>query len=86
VISPIKRYGVEDRWPIQADFKLLVRLKHPVLKDDLRKANLLAKMGQWPQHFRGKLFHSEEEIVRFAEVLANKNPDQRKEIRKALSV
>jgi hypothetical protein len=81
--TPLPGYE-NDTWPIQARFKLLVRLECPVPKADLIQAGLLKE--RWPQHFRGKLVRTQAEIQALAKVLSLRNPKQRPEIFSALGI
>src|SRR5437763_6027773 len=47
---PLPELGNEE-WPIQAKFRLLVKLDNPVPKVDLIRAGLLK--GAWPRNSRG---------------------------------
>jgi hypothetical protein len=73
-----------NEWPIQAEFTLLLKLDNPVPKNDLIKAGLLKR--EWPQHWRGKIFHAKKEVRDLAHTLAKRNPKQRREIANALNV
>jgi hypothetical protein len=81
---PLKEYLKQNEWPIQAAFKLLVKLDHPVPKEELIGAGLLKQ--SWPQGSRGKLLKTDNEIRTLAEVLAKKNPRNRPAIFKALGL
>jgi hypothetical protein len=47
-VSPPKDEYWEEQYPVQADFRRLVKLKNPVPKAELIRARLLNK--QWPHH------------------------------------
>lgn len=72
-------------YPDQARFKLLVKLDNPIPKADLVKAKLLVR-SWWPQGSKGKLFHSKAQVETLARILSQKNPQQRKDIWKALGL
>ena len=80
--SPLEEYLEEEKWPVQARFKLLVKLENPVPKADLIRAGLLKRA--WPQGSRGKLLKTNDEIKTLADVLSKKNPKNRPAILKAL--
>ena len=61
-----------------------MRLDTPVPKEDLVEAGVIVEY--WPQHWRGKIFHTRQEIQTLGEVLAKKNAKQRKEIFRALGM
>lgn len=81
--SPCEEFG-DTRWPIQAKFRLLVKLVHPVPKEDLVRAGILN--SAWPERSRGKMISTCREIIKLAQVLAKRNPRQREEIFEALRV
>jgi hypothetical protein len=74
----------EEKWPVQAEFTLLVKLQNPVPKLDLVRAGLLKE--HWPRHWQGKIFHDERDVRKLGEVLARKNPRQRRMIFDALNL
>lgn len=74
----------DPEWPIQAKFKLLLRLDHPVPKGDLVRAKLLK--GSWPRNSAGKFLRNFREIEKLATVLARRNPKQRKSIYEVLGL
>jgi hypothetical protein len=69
-------------WPVQAQFKLLVRLKYPVPKSQLIEANVLA-VPRWPQRSRGKILAAAG-VNALGILLRDYNPTQRRMIRAAL--
>jgi hypothetical protein len=78
------KLGNED-WPVQAKFKLLVRLGNPVPKAELRSQGLLATRYQkWPQSQKGFIYHTPDRVRRLTEVLCRYNPRQAKAITIAL--
>jgi hypothetical protein len=80
---PREEYG-SGNWPIQAQFKLLLKLKNPVPKGDLIRAGLLKQT--WPRSSAGKVLSRCSEITKLAQVLAARNRAQREEIFAALCV
>jgi len=74
----------EERWPVQAEFTLLVKLNRPVPKSELIRAALLKK--HWPRHWQGKIFHSISDVQRLAQVLSQKNQNQQQAIFDALNL
>jgi hypothetical protein len=81
---PLDMYLEDEEWPIQAGFKLLVKLEHPIPKAELIEAGLLKRA--WPRGSRGTLMKTEGQIKTLAEVLAKKNPKNRPAIFKALGL
>ena len=73
-----------SQWPVQAKFKLLVKLHYPVPKVSLLRSGLLKR--QWPRHWQGKILHKASDVRKLAELLAKSNPEQRREIFSALRV
>lgn len=84
VTSPQPEYG-NPEYPVQAKFRLLIKLKKPVPKDVLYRAGIL-KVYSWPQNSSGKILHSRKEVRKFAEILARTNQAQREAIFDALNV
>lgn len=80
---PKDEYGNEE-WPVQAKFKLLVKLDNPTPKSDLIRAGLLKR--SWPRKSAGKILHSEGEVEKLGAVLAVRNPRQKQAIRQALNL
>ena len=81
--TPLPEFGSVSR-PIQAKFKLLVRLGQPVRKEDLIQVGLLEE--RWPETFRGKMLKTQSEIETLANTLAMRNPQQRSSIFNALGL
>lgn len=71
-------------WPVQAAFRLLIRLQNPVPKADLVRAGLLK--GRWPRHWQGKVLRDQTDIEKLANILAERNPKQRKSIFRAFKI
>ena len=88
ITPPLPNYaidlGEEEEWPVQTKFRLLVKLKNPVPKSDLIQAGLLKR--SWPRHWQGKILHAESDIEKLGEILARKNPDQRRGVWDALNL
>jgi len=83
-ITPVKDEFAEQKWPVQAKFKLLVKLRNPVRKAALVRAGLLK--GSWPRNSAGKLLTTGSAISTLGEVLARANPDQRADVFNALGL
>lgn len=81
-LDEAKPSDTPNSFPIQAPFKLLVRLKHAVPKQLLFESGILA-IRRWPQGVQGKLL-DEEQRRNLAKVLAKKNRAQRRAIQDAL--
>jgi hypothetical protein len=81
---PKAKYG-NRYWPIQAKFKLLIKLRRPVPKRLLHRAGIL-NVYSWPRSSAGKILHEEKDVKKLANVLARQNPKQRKGIFDALNV
>lgn len=75
----------DSEYPVQADFRLLVKLKRPVQKDVLYRVGIL-KVRSWPRNSSGKILHSRREVKKLAEILAQANQTQRRVIFNALNV
>ena len=72
-------------FPIQAEFRLRVKLKVPVSKAILHREGILSVYA-WPRNSSGKLLHDREQVLRLAEILSKYNSNQRTAIFKALNV
>jgi hypothetical protein len=81
ITPPKPQYGNAE-YPIQAEFRLLVKLDNPVPKTDLIQKDLLK--NNWPQGSKGKIFHSAEEVEKLIDILTKNNPKQRQVIFAAL--
>jgi hypothetical protein len=81
---PMGKYGNED-WPIQAKFRLRIKLRKPVSKHLLHSAGILS-VYSWPRSSAGKILHEKNDVKKLADVLARQNPKQRKGIFDALNV
>lgn len=72
-----------------AQFKRLIKLETPVPKSDFIDAGLLKrirrrKRPRWPQHYRGMVIRSVEDIKKLVNVLVGRNPKQKRKIEKIL--
>jgi hypothetical protein len=81
------RSNVNQDYPVQAEFKLLVRLDPPVPKNALADEGLLStKFQKWPQNRKGRIHRTKERIEKLADALSRCNPHQKRDIYSALSV
>jgi hypothetical protein len=71
-----------NKGPIAARFELVVQLDNPVPKQALLSAGLLKRA--WPQSGAGKVLNTATEATKLAEILAERNPQQRGRIFEAL--
>jgi hypothetical protein len=83
-IDKPRRLKSERLYPIQAWCRRLVRLKQPVPKQMLIDAGILT-VPRWPQGVQGKSLDLQQ-TIKLAEVLATKNPAQRRAIHHALGL
>lgn len=72
-------------WPLQARFRLLVRLKNPVCKKELLSTKVLSST-RWPRGSKGKMLYSRENIASLGRLLTAHNPSQRIELFEALQL
>jgi hypothetical protein len=84
VTPPMAKHG-NRYWPIQAKFSLLIKLRRPVSKRFLHRAGILS-VYSWPRSSAGKILHEEKDVKKLADILARRNPEQRKAIFEALNV
>jgi hypothetical protein len=84
VTPPVSKYGNED-WPIQAKFRLRIKLRSPVSKRLLHRARILS-VYSWPRSSAGKILYDKNDVKKLADILARQNPKQRKAIFDALNV
>jgi len=85
ITSPRPEFFEDPDYPIQAKFKLRVKLKKPVSKDILYREGVLS-VRSWPQSSAGKLLHTTRQIRKLANLLAKYNSDQSAKIFKALNL
>lgn len=81
---PLSKYR-KSEYPVQAEFKLRVKLKRPVRKYVLYRAGIL-KVYSWPRNSSGKILHGQRQVKKFAEILAQVNQAQRRAIFDALNI
>jgi hypothetical protein len=71
----------DKEWPLQAGFRLVVRLDYPVKKSCLVGKGILKKStkGGFPRGSQGKLL-DKENVVKIVRLLWQHNPSQKKVI------